>query len=57
MVVQDKKTWGIIICVYLRNLNDACMHETFTRHFTNEVIENVGGKEAYSFMDQFSIYH
>jgi hypothetical protein len=57
MVVQDKKKGGIGICVYLRNLNDTCLHVTFPTLFTDEVLENVGGKEAYSFIDGFSGYH
>jgi hypothetical protein len=57
MVVQDKKTRGIIICVDLRKLNDACMHDPFPTPFTDEVLENVGGQEAYSFNDGFSGYH
>jgi hypothetical protein len=44
MVVQDKKAGGIIICVDLRKLNDACPHDPFSTCFTNEVLENVGGK-------------
>jgi hypothetical protein len=57
MVVQDKKTRGIRICVDLRKLNDACLHDPFPTPFTDEVLENVGGKEAYSFTDGFSGYH
>jgi hypothetical protein len=57
MVVQDKKTGGIKICVDLRKLNDACLHDPFLTPFTDEVLENVGGKEAYSFTDGFSGYH
>jgi hypothetical protein len=33
------------------------MHDPFPTPFTYEVLENVGGKEAYSFMDGFSGYH
>lgn len=51
MVVQDKKIGGIRICVDLRNLNDACVHDPFPTLFTDEVLENVGGREAYSFID------
>ena len=54
MVVQDKKTRGIRICVDLRNLNDACVHDPFPTPFTCEVLENVRGREAYSFIDGFS---
>ena len=57
MVVQDKKIDGIKIYVDLRNLNDTCIHDLFPTPFTDEVLENVGGKEAYSFPDGFSGYH
>jgi hypothetical protein len=43
MVVQKKKQGGIRICVDMRKLNDACLHEPFPTPFTNEVLENVGG--------------
>jgi hypothetical protein len=58
MVVQDKKQGrGIKICIDLRNLNDACLHDPFPTPFTNEVLENVGGHKAYSFTDGFLGYH
>jgi hypothetical protein len=57
MVVQDKKTREIRIYVYLRKLNDACLHDPFLTPFTNEVLDNVGGQEVYSFTDGFSGYH
>jgi len=58
MVVQDKKQGrGIKICVDLRKLNDACLHDPFPTPFTDEVLENVGGHETYSFTDGFSGYH
>jgi len=57
MVVQDKKTRDIRIYVDLRKLNDACPHDPFPTPFTNEVLENVGGQEAYSFTDRFYGYH
>ena len=43
MVVQDQKTGEICICVNLRKLNDACVHDQFSTHFTDEVLEGVGG--------------
>ena len=55
MVVQEKGE--IRICVDLRKLNDACVHDPFPTPFTNEVLENVGGQKAYSFTDGFSRYH
>ena len=58
MVVQEKKTkCEIRICVYLRKLNDACLHDPFPTPFTDEVLDNVGGQEVYSFTDGFSGYH
>ena len=57
MVVQDKKTWEIRICIDLRKLNDACVTDPFPTPFIDEVLDNVGGHEAYSFTDGFSGYH
>ena len=58
MVVQDKKAKGEIrICVDLRKLNDASIHDPFPTPFTDEVLDNVGGQEVYSFIDGFSGYH
>jgi hypothetical protein len=57
LVVHEKKQGGIRICVDLRKLNDAFPHDHFPTPFTDEVLENVGGQEAYSFTDGFSGYH
>ena len=58
MVVQEKKTKGEIrICVDLRNLNDSCLHDPFPTPFIDEVLDNVGGQEVYSFTDGFLGYH
>jgi hypothetical protein len=57
IMVQDKKTRGIKICVDLRKLNDACLHDPFPTPFKDEVLENIGGREDYSFIDRFSGYH
>jgi hypothetical protein len=57
MVVQDKKIGEIRIYVYLKKLNDAFLHDPFPTPFTNEVLDNVGGQEVYSFTDGFSGYH
>lgn len=40
-----------------KKLNDACLHDLFPTLFTDEVLDNVGGQEAYSFTDGFSGYH
>ena len=57
MVVQEKNQGGIRICVDLRKINDAFLHDPFPTPFTYEVLENVGAQEAYSFTDGFSGYH
>jgi hypothetical protein len=57
MVVKYKKTGEIRICVYIRKLNDACLHDPFPTPFINEVLDNVGGQEVYSFTDGFLGYH
>jgi hypothetical protein len=57
MVVKDKKTGELRICVYLKKLNDACLHDPFPTPFSDEVLDNVGGQEVYSFTDGFSGYH
>jgi len=54
MVVQDNKTKGEIrSCVDLRKLNDASVHDPFPTPFIDEVLDNVGGQEVYSFTDGF----
>jgi hypothetical protein len=57
MVVQDKKIGEIRICIDLRKMNDSCLHDPFPTPFTDEVLENVGGQEVYSFIDGFLGYH
>ena len=42
-VIQDKKEKGEIrICVGLKKLNDASLHDPFPTPFTDEVLDNVG---------------
>jgi len=57
MVVQEKQKDEIRICVDLRKLNDTCVHDPFPTSFTDELLDNVGGQEAYSFTDGFFRYH
>ena len=57
-MIQDRKTTGEFrICVDLRKLNDACLHDPFPTPFTDEVLETIGGEKMYSFIDGFSSYH
>jgi hypothetical protein len=57
IIVKEKKQGGIRICVDLRKLNDDFLHDPFPTPLIDEVLENVGGQEAYSFIDGFSVYH
>ena len=41
----------------MRKLNDAFLHDPVPTPLMDEVLENVGGHEAYSFTDGFSGYH
>jgi hypothetical protein len=58
IVIQRKKgTKDIRAYVDYRSLNYACVHDPFLTLFTDEVLEQVVGKESYSFTDGFSGYH
>lgn len=57
MVVQDKNIGKIMICLDLRNFNDECVYVSFPTQFTNQVLENIEGQEAYSFTYGFLGYH
>jgi hypothetical protein len=57
MVVQDKKTREIRICIDLRKMKDARFHDPFPTAFIDEVLDNVGGHKVYYFTDGFSRYH
>ena len=57
MVVQDKQTREIRICIDLRKLNVVCLHDPSPTPFTDEVLENIGGQETYSFTDGLFGYH
>jgi len=53
MVVQKKNQGGIRIYVDIRKLNDSCLNDHFPSPFRDEVLENVGCQDAYSFIDGF----
>ena len=57
MYKRKKQKGEIHICVDLRKLNNACVNDPFPMPFTDEVLENVWGQEAYSFTDGFMGYH
>lgn len=57
IMIQEMKTRGIIFCVNLRKLNDACVTDLFPTPFMNDVLETIGGQESYLFTDGLSRYH
>lgn len=58
MVVQEKKQKEEIrTFVDLWKMNDACVHDPFSTLFTEEVLDDVGEQESYSFTDGFYGYH
>lgn len=58
IVIQNKKdATKIRVCVDYHSLNNACVHDPFPMPFSDEVLDNVAGNEAYSFTDKFSGYH
>jgi hypothetical protein len=57
MVIREKKQGGIRIYVDMRNISDAFLHDPFPTPFIDEVLENLGGQEAYPFTNRFSGYH
>ena len=57
MIKDEKATSEVRICVNLRKLNDAFLHDTFPTPFTDEVLESVGGQEMHSFTNEFLGYH
>ena len=45
IVIQHKKKIGKVrICVDLRELNDACLHNPFQTPFMDEVLQSIGGQ-------------
>ena len=57
ILVKDKKSRDNKIYVHLWSLNATCVRDLFATSFTDELLENVGGREAYSFTDIFLRYH
>ena len=41
----------------MRKLNDAFVHDPFPTPFYDEILDNVGGQDAYSFTEGFPGYH
>lgn len=58
IVIRNKKdATEIRVCVDYRSLKNACTQDPFPTPFSDEVLDNVAGNEAYSFTDGFLGYH
>jgi hypothetical protein len=58
IVIQSKKgTDDITVYVDYRSLNSTCVHDTFHTPLSVEVLNQVVGKESYSFTNGFLGYH
>jgi hypothetical protein len=56
--IQSKKGMkDIRVCVDYQSLNYACVHDPFLTPFSDKVLDQVMGREAYSFTDGFFGYH
>jgi hypothetical protein len=57
IMIQTKKGMDDIrVCLHCRILNIACVHDPFPNPFSDEVLDQVAGNEAYYFTDGFSGY-
>jgi len=58
MIIQPKKQKKrLVVSMDLRGFNVVCVHDPFPTPFTDDVLESVGGKEAYYFTNGFLGYH
>ena len=57
IVVVPKKNEKLCICVNLKKVNAATIRDNYPLPITNHVIEQVAGKAAHSFLDDFSGYN
>jgi len=48
VIQSEKDTKDIIVCVDFWGLNIACVHDPFLSPFSDEVLDQIVGKEAYS---------
>lgn len=54
IVIQNRKdATEIRVCIDYRSLNNACVHDPFPTPFSDKVLDNVMGNEAYSFTNGF----
>ena len=56
-MVVPKKNGKLRVCVNLKKVNAATIHDHYPLPITDHVLERVAGKQAYSFLDGFSGYN
>ena len=57
IVIVPKKSMKIRVCVDYRRLNAATIPNPFPLPFTDSLLDEVAGKEMYTFLDGFSGYN
>ena len=57
IVVVPKKNGKLRVCVNLKKVNAATIHDHYPLPITDHVLERVADKQAYSFLDGFSGYN
>jgi len=57
MVPIRKKNRDIRICIYFRNLNQACQKDNFPLPIMEQILQSVAGSELMSFLDGFLGYN
>lgn len=57
IVIVPKKNMKIRVCVDYRKLNAATIPDPFPLPFTDSLLDEVAGKEMYTFLDGFSGYN
>lgn len=57
IVAMLNKNKKLHVCVSLKKVNEATIHDNYPLPITDHVIERVAGKEEYSFLGGFSSYN
>ncbi len=57
IIVVPKRNGKLIICINFGKLNVTIKEDPYPLSFTNEVLNIIVGYKAYSFLDEYLIYH
>jgi hypothetical protein len=52
VIQRNQYTKYIQVCVDYKSMNYACVHDPFPTPFSDEALDQVSGKESYSFIDE-----